>query len=80
VTWSMRGYPKRAEEELHARVSELISLVVCLLLVIALATIYSVAKTGSDAYSCAQAQSQGTPEQTIQAAVSCATTPGDRSL
>ena len=64
----------------RSRVSEVISLVICLLPVSALATTYYVAKTGRDAYSCAQAQLQSPPEQTIQAAVNCVRTPEDRSL
>jgi hypothetical protein len=59
------------------RVSAAISLIIWLVPISALATTYYVAKTGSNTYSCTQAQSQTMAKQTIQAAVNCARIPGD---
>jgi len=54
-----------------------LSLMVCLPPVSSFAATYYVAKTGNNAYSCTQAQSQSTPKRTIQAGVNCAKAAGD---
>jgi hypothetical protein len=54
-----------------------LSAVLLCLPVSSFAATYYASKTGNNSYSCAQAQSPNTSKLTIQAAVNCATAPGD---